>query len=194
MRWWSRALLGTALRTTVRATIVRPAIVLTGVGSVGNFGSTFHDLRGELPVSEDTYYISRSKEYIEGMVWHHSATTGQTIRSIAEFHVEVKKWPGIAYHAAIGHDGKIYLLNDFGTVSFHAQGYNRKTIGVVLIGNYHERRMTKEMKDAALLLQDYLREEYDLKYAWMHKETKSTHCPGKYADEFLRPILYGPRP
>ena len=182
------------MRATARAVIVRPAIVLTGVGTVGDYGTTFKDLRGELAMSEYYEYTSRSEDYIEGAIWHHSVTTAQTIHSIAEFHVEVKKWPGVAYHYAIGWDGQVYLLNDPTVVSFHAQGHNRKTIGIVLIGNYHEREMTEETKEAVVQLQDWLKEKYDLKYSWYHGETKRTACPGKYAIPFLKPLLYGPRP
>jgi len=194
MRWWTRAAVGSTVRATARAVIVRPALTLTGVGAIGNFGTTIIDLRGTLPVSEHYEYVTRSEDYIEGVIWHHSATTGQTIRSIAEFHIEVKKWPGVAYHYAVGWDGQVYLLNDPTVVSFHAQGHNRKTIGIVLIGNYHEREMTEEMKEAIVQLQGWLKEKYELKYSWYHGETKATACPGKYAIPFLKPLLYGPRP
>lgn len=182
------------MRVTAKAVIVRPAIVLTGVGSVGNFGTSIRDLRGELPRSEDSEYATRSIDYIEGMVWHHSATTAQTIRSMAEFHIETKKWPGLAYHYAIGYDGQVYLCNDPTTISFHAQGHNRRTIGVVLVGNYQNRDLTPEMKESILKMQEYLQNEFGLEYSWYHGETKKTQCPGKNAIQFLKPILYGPRP
>ena len=194
MRFITRALIGTTFRATMRATVVRPAVVLTTTGAVGGFGSTFHDLRGELPVSEDVHYVTRPLDMVEGVVWHHSATKGQTIHSIAEFHIEVKKWPGIAYHFAVGHDGTIFILNDATTISFHAQGHNRSTIGVVLIGNYHERDLSEAMKEAVAKLQEHLKDEYDLEYSWMHRETKSTACPGRHAAAFLAPMMYGRRP
>lgn len=67
-------------------------------------------------------------------------------------------------------------------------------MSIVLIGNYHEKEMSEEMKKSVVLLCSYLGIEYDLQFLWMHSETKPTACPGKYAKEFLEPILYGPRP
>lgn len=186
-------LIGSIARGIARAAIVRPAIVLTTVGTAGTFGTQFRDLRGELPAGVHTY-TTRPVEAVKGVVWHHSATTAKTIRSIAQFHTEVRGWPGIAYHYAIGYDGMVYLLNDPTTISYHAQGYNRYTIGVVLIGNFEEREMTQEMKDAAAKLQDHLHSELDLKFSWLHGDTKATQCPGKHAREYLGPLQYGKRP
>lgn len=167
---------------------------MTTVGAPVGYGTAIHDLRGELPTRTDMAYVKRPESDVKGMVWHHSATRGQSIRSIAEFHTEVRKWPAVAYHFAIGHDGIVYQLNDVGTTSYHAAGYNRNTIGVVLIGNYHDRALTEEMEEAIVTLNEYLRDEYDLQFSWMHRETRPTACPGDYAVDYLTPLLYGRRP
>lgn len=174
--------------------IIRPAIVLTTAGAASDYGATFHDLRGDLPKSATKEYARRPLENVVGVVWHHSATKGQTIRGIAEFHTEVRKWPAIAYHYGLGWDGTIYILNDPTTTSFHSQGYNRKTIGVVLIGDYEDRVPSDAMIKSIALLQSHLKEELSLEFSWWHGQTKSTLCPGKYAIEILRPIMYGPLP
>lgn len=173
---------------------LRGAVTMTAAGSVAGFGSNFHDLRGELPVRSDMSYTIRPEGQVQGVVFHHSATSGQSIKSIAHFHTEVRKWPAIAYHFAIGYDGVVYELNDVTRASYHAQGHNRNTIGVVLIGNYESRELTEEMENSIIMLNEYLKDRYDLKFAWMHGETKSTLCPGKNAKAFIRPYLYGPRP
>lgn len=180
-----------ARRVAIKA-VVRGAVAMGAVISIE--GVPFTDLRGQLPVSSTAFYPTRPAEAIQGAVFHHTASRGQTLRSIAHYHVERRNWPGIAYHYAIGYDGHIFLLNDPTVASYHTQGYNRKTMSIVLIGNYHEREMSDAMKRSVVLLCSYLGIEYDLQYLWMHSETKSTACPGKYAKEFLEPILYGNRP
>jgi hypothetical protein len=179
---------------TVAVIAPRAVAVMVGGGLLTGFGSQVIDLRGELPVSTTRHYTHRPIGNVEGVVWHHSATKGASIHSIAEYHVEVRQWPGVAYHYAIGWDGIVYVLNDPTTISYQAQGYNSRTIGVVLIGNYEERRPTPEMEASIARLNGYLREKYHLRFAWLHGETKSTLCPGKYAAAYLRPLLYWPRP
>ena len=174
--------------------VIRPAVVLTGVGSITSFGSQIHDLRGSLAHHQTKHYGIRSEEAIEGVVFHHSATRGQSITSISEFHVESRGWPGIGYHFAIGYDGKIYLLNDPLTISYHTKDNNYRNIGVVLIGNYHERPLTPEMEQSITSLIEYLKDKYGIEYVWMHREAGKTICPGNYAVVYLTPKLFGPRP
>lgn len=167
---------------------------MTGVGSVTSYGSQIHDLRGELAHHETKQYGVRGEEVIEGIVIHHSATRGQSIKTISGFHVESRGWPGIGYHFAIGYDGKIYLLNDPTVISYHTKDNNYKNIGVVLIGHYHERPLTPEMKQAIDSLIEYLMDRYQIEYVWMHREVGRTVCPGNYAVAYLVPKLFGPRP
>lgn len=170
----------------------RAAVTMTGTGAAIGYGSSWHDLRGSLPTNGT--YGSRPESDVEGVVWHHSASRGQSIRNLAQYHTMVRGWPGIAYHFAIGWDGVIYQMNDVTTLSYHAQGYNSKTIGVVLVGNYEEREITDEMAESIVMLNEYLKDRYSLKFAWTHCETKATICPGKYAREMLDDLLYGDGP
>lgn len=172
------------------------AAVTMGVAGAGiGYGTSFHDLRGQLPVSPTAQYATRPASDVQGVVWHHSATSPTaTFTSIAKFHVEVRKWPAIAYHFAIDQEGVVYQLNDITTVSYQAQGYNSKTIGVVLIGNFEEGEVPPAMEESIITLNEYLRDEYALKFAWLHKECRKTKCPGFNAEWVLEPYLYGPRP
>jgi len=168
--------------------ILRPAVVMAGVGSAGTYGSQVHDLRGKLPVHQQKVYPTRELEEVTGVVFHHTATRGATLRSVADFHINGRGWPAIAYHIAIGYDGKVYLLNDFTTASYHSAGYNRRNIGIVLVGNYQEREMTPEMKDAVLKVLEWVKSEVDVQHILLHSDTKATACPGKYAITYLRPL------
>jgi hypothetical protein len=166
--------------------LLRPTVVLTTVSSVA--GSGIRDLRGHLPVHKEKTYPTRSIEDVNGVVFHHTATTSASLRSVADFHINGRGWPAIAYHIAIGHDGQVYLLNDFTTASYHSAGHNRKNIGIVLIGNYEEREMTPEMKDAVLRVLEWVESEVNIQHILLHKDTKATACPGKYAIAYLRPL------
>jgi hypothetical protein len=185
-------MLSTIARRVATKAIVRGAVAMGAVMSVE--GVHFTDLRGKLPVRQDVRYAVRDESRIEGAVFHHTATNGQTLRSIAQYHIEARKWPAIAYHYAIGYDGHIFLLNDPTTISYHTQGYNSRTISIVLIGNYQNNELSREMKNSIVVLSSYLNTLYDLQFMWMHSETKSTACPGNYAKEYLQPMLHGPRP
>ena len=173
---------------------LRPALVMTGVGSVTSYGSQIHDLRGELTQHEYRTYGTRPEEDIKGAIFHHSATKGQSISSISDFHVVSRGWPGIGYHFAIGYDGKVYLLNDPTVVSYHTSGYNYNNVAVVLIGNFHERPLTIEMEVSIVGVIEYLKDRYGIEYVWMHREVGQTACPGDYAVTYLSPLLYGDRP
>jgi hypothetical protein len=173
---------------------LRGAVTMTAAGSAVGYSSNIIDLRDQLPRRPDVEYRYRIENEVDGIVWHHSATRAQTIRSIADYHTRVKGWPEIGYHFGVGHDGRIYQLLDVKKWSNHAQGYNRRTIGVVLIGNYHEREMPEAMKSSVLYLQEYLCDTYNIDYVWLHRDTKPTACPGNYASEFLKNIQFGPRP
>lgn len=173
---------------------MRAGVTMTATGTAIDYGSSYIDLRGKLPAREDAQYRTRDASIIEGMVWHHSATAGQTIRSIAEYHTQAKGWPEIAYHYAIGYDGRIYRLLDVTKWSNHAAGQNKRTIGVVLIGNYQEREPSEEMLSAAARLQDDLIEAHDLQYIWLHRDVKATDCPGRFVVPVLRQMQFGPLP
>ena len=174
--------------------MLRPAVVMTSVGAAGSYGSEIHDLRGELPIHSEKIYPTRSIDDVSGVVFHHTATKGQTLRGIADFHVNGRGWPAIAYHIAIGYDGKVYLLHDFTTASYHTSGHNRRNIGIVLVGNYQDRDLTPEMKKSIIRVLDWVNTEVDVQYIWLHKDAKATACPGKYAIDYLRPLQYGPKP
>lgn len=173
---------------------VRAGVTMTAAGSTIDYGSSYIDLRGKLPSKDGMEYRRRDPSDIEGIIWHHSATSGQTIRSIAEYHTQAKGWPEIAYHYAIGYDGRVYRLLDESKWSNHASGHNRRTIGIVLVGNYHENEPTEAMVSAAARLQEDICDGHAIKYVWLHMETKATDCPGRFAAPVLRPIQFGPKP
>lgn len=173
----------TLARRIAEKALVRGLCVAVGLGSTE---VPLIDLRGKLPTNGE--YPPRDMGKVTAIVVHHSATKGQTIRSIAEFHTTTKGWPAIAYHYAIGYDGKVYLLNDPERRTNHAQGVNSRTIGVCLIGNYQEQPVPPEVIRSFIHLRAFINTTYGQKAVLWHRETKATDCPGRYAIEALDPV------
>jgi len=167
---------------------------MTATGLAVGHESAFIDLRGKLPVRQDIQYKMRTEAEIDGIIWHHTASRAQTIRSIAEYHTKVRGWPEIAYHFAVGHDGKVYQLLDVQKWSHHAAGHNRNNIGIVLIGNYEDNEPSPQMLASAKIIQRNLVQQYNIKHVWLHKDTKATLCPGKHATKTLRKWQFGELP
>lgn len=178
----------------LRAIVVlapRAALTMTAAGGAIGWESNIIDLRGQLPASIEREYAQRDEARIEGLVFHHTATKGQSLRSIAEYHQEVRKWPAIAYHYAIGWDGKVYLLNDPDRITYHAQGNNARTISAVLVGNYQEADPTDAMMRSTVQLYDHLTEKWGFRYVALHRDLKATLCPGDKAVPFLSNLCFG---
>lgn len=141
------------------------------------------DLRGQLPTSGE--YPMRDMERIDAVVIHHSASRGQSIRNLAEYHVAVRGWNGIGYHYAVGWDGMVYQMNDVERRTNHAQGHNSHTIGVVMVGNYDLIHPTPIMVGSASHLVRYLGEVYGARMVLFHRDLKATDCPGIFAAQDL---------
>lgn len=161
--------------------LVRGALVMAP--AIAHDEIAFVDLRGKLPTNGD--YPYREMENVHTTILHHSATKGQSIQSLAEFHVNYREWPGIAYHFAVGWDGKIYQLNDVDRKTNHAAGWNTKSVGVVMVGDFQELPMPEEQAVACERLVLYLKEQYGIDQVLFHRDTRKTLCPGKYAVERL---------
>ena len=162
---------------------LRGALVLAPTLGIHG-GAEIIDLRGQLPTAGQ--YPTRDMAKVNTVVIHHSASRGQSIRSLAQYHVAVRGWQGIGYHYAIGWDGRVYWMNDPERRTNHAQGHNSRTIGVVLVGDYDLTHPSVEMVHAAQTLTAYLSEKYGVTRIVWHRELKATACPGRYAVEALQ--------
>ena len=65
---------------------------------------------------------------------HHTATKGQTLKQIANGHIE-RGFPEIAYFAAINWEGEMFQINEIDEISWHDSGQNTNSIGIVFVGN-----------------------------------------------------------
>lgn len=96
------------------------------------------DVTADLPHAAGERYESRKVDEIRLVVVHHSATPSGTPRAFARFHVETRGWPGIGYHFVVGKKGELWRTNALTTVSYHARGHNRESVGVCLGGDFSE--------------------------------------------------------
>ena len=173
------------LRRLTSKVALRAAIAMTPAAVAGDI--KIIDVRGTLPTREGVRYSTRSEGQVTGIVWHHTAgSKEQPLRNIADYHVRVRKWPGIGYHFAIDQEGKVFQMQAVTTVSYHAYMNNTPNVGVVLVGNYEEGRPSPAMKAAAKALTRYLRARYPIRHVYLHSEMKATLCPGKHAKAMLR--------
>ena len=160
----------------VRAIALRTAIGATAMSGAG-YTAQYRDLRGTLPTNGE--YPLRDMERVDAVVIHHTATQGQTLRTMAEFHVERRGWQGIGYHYAVGYDGTIYYLNDAERRTNHTAGNNSRTIGIALVGNMERNPMPAAQRSSLIALVYYLREIYGTTYIHPHCHYSPTLCPGK---------------
>lgn len=169
-----------AYKALVRgALVMAPALVQDEVPLI--------DLRDKLPTNGD--YPYRQMERVNTIIVHHTATKGTSIRSLAEFHVQYREWPGIGYHFAVGWDGRVYLLNDVDRMTNHAAGWNTKSIGVAMVGNFQETALPELESVATQRTVLFLKERYGIDRVLFHRDTRRTLCPGDSAVRVLAPLL-----
>ena len=124
------------------------------------------------------------------IVIHHSATTEGSAAVFHRFHVDERGWDSLGYHFVIGNgtgsgDGEIEVGPRWRRqqTGSHAVGYNRRGIGICLVGNFNEQRPTPRQMQSLRLLGTHLMKRFDIPPERVigHKECRgaSTECPGK---------------
>ena len=139
------------------------------------------DLRGTLPSTGE--YPRRDVEDLKGIVIHHSGSNiNHTPQEIAEYHVyhrEGRKFPGIAYHFVVEHDGKISYTQDWSAASWHAKMANQNYIGICLIGDFSIRHPSQDQLSATRDLVSNLQLAFgEWWQVFPHGAFVGTECPG----------------
>lgn len=139
------------------------------------------DVVKQLPKHPSKSYSKRSLDKINGIVVHHSASSGQSAVDYARYHVSSRGWPGIGYHFVLYPDGRIEQTNYLDTVSYHTAGTNSSKIGICLSGNFQEGKPTTEQLASLKKLISHLRQLLPQYLSVSgHKNHGSTSCPGQY--------------
>ena len=135
-------------------------------------------------------YAFRDTSTIDRIVVHQTAGEDQgkfTAYNIANDHVNNNDWAGIGYHYLITDGGNIYQTNEDNIISYHASGWNSRSIGVAITGNHTLGQSIDSKKYNALVyLLAKLCNKYNLSVDQIvgHNETGSPKsCPNLNMDQ-----------
>jgi hypothetical protein len=155
------------------------------------FGAQFHDLRATLPTHATLKYQRRPLSAIQQIILHHTATAQTTTwQTVAAYHVNTRGWPGIAYHVGIHADGRVSLLNDPETISYHAGTANGSGVSISVMGNYETDTVNAMLWQRILAVKAVL-DAYMGRTLPMigHRDAAAaaTVCPGRHLYAKLKP-------
>ena len=141
------------------------------------------------------------KEKIKYIIVHHSERDVDSPEFIKERHIKNRNFKDIGYHFLIGNGemgttkGKLYLGRDTKFWGAHAYGYNDKSIGICLVGNFDKKKPSeKQIKKLINFLKEKM-SEYNIpkENVLGHRELPNSEktCPGKNIDmNEVRNLLY----
>ncbi|CAG9834762.1 unnamed protein product [Diabrotica balteata] len=123
------------------------------------------------------------------VVVHHSATRScfsvenctKLVRSIQNYHMDNNEWEDIGYNFLIGGDGTIFEGRGYGLHGAHSIPYNRRSLGVCLLGNF---KNTNPPNVQLKALEDFLScaaadNKITADYHLIgHRQADNTECPG----------------
>ena len=127
------------------------------------------------------------------IVIHHTATDVGDAFTIDQLHHKRGFWNGLGYHFLIdnGTEGKVdgqiqagprWIKQQNGAHA-NANGMNEKGIGIVIVGNFSEQRLTEAELESLVFLVKTLRNFYHIPDQNIigHRDVpgKNTECPGK---------------
>ncbi len=126
------------------------------------------------------------------IVIHHTATHEGDAYSIDKLHHQRGFWNGLGYHFLIGNgtvddtDGQIQVgprwLKQLDGAHANADGMNQRGIGISIVGNYSEERLSEHELESLVFLVKTLMKYYGIpsQNVIRHSEVqgKHTECPG----------------
>tara|TARA_R110001632_G_scaffold71644_1_gene166135 strand:- start:2616 stop:3131 length:516 start_codon:yes stop_codon:yes gene_type:complete len=153
-------------------------------------GISYFNIEDELPVHKTKKYKFRSLDRPLYITFHHTATKGNTLKQIANYHVEQRGFPGIAYHFAINSKGEVFQLQQIDEISYHSKGRNTESLGIVFIGNYQDDDLSKEAIRSGETLVNALKESLCIIGVRGHRDVRNTLCPGDKAYQKIKYLFY----
>jgi hypothetical protein len=137
---------------------------------------------------------------VEHVIIHHADTANFNdpvleMRSIYYFHAITRGWGDIAYNYLVDFMGNVYegRVGGEAAVGCHAEGYNKGSCGVCLMGRFFDDVTTPEMHNAIVWIASWAARDLDptnsaafhdignLPTICGHRDVNPTSCPG---DEF----------
>lgn len=97
------------------------------------------DISGNLLSHPSKRYSFRNTNTIDRIVVHQTDSADRGSFSpyyTANYHVNTNDWAGIGYHYFITDDGSVYQTNQDDVVSYHASGYNNRSLSVAITGDH----------------------------------------------------------
>ncbi|XP_074641729.1 peptidoglycan recognition protein-like [Tubulanus polymorphus] len=137
----------------------------------------------------------KSVSYLNGpmpMVFiHHTAmdfcynktSCSKEMRIIQNLHMDGRSWDDIGYSFLVGEDGRVYVGRGWDRVGAHTKGYNTRSLGISVMGNFMKRRPNNAALDTVKLIircgiyLQKIKPDYDL---FGHRQVRQTQCPGDY--------------
>ncbi len=106
------------------------------------------------------------------------------LRTMQNYHIEVKGWRDVGYNWAVCNRGHVYTLRGDGVRGAHAKGYNPTHMSVVWLGgNKHKRYRDVKPSALAFVALAWLLDGHDSKLGGAadmlgHREKSTKSCPG----------------
>ena len=133
-------------------------------------------------------------ETIEAIIIHHTTDEPgdrdhrEYLADVREWHMRGRGFSDIGYHWLVFDDGDVTPGREECWTGAHCLGgWNRKSIGVALVGALHEHPPTPVQIDAAAELIARLVIEHGLRLGdvYGHHELWETQCPGRYCPPWM---------
>ena len=141
-------------------------------------------------------YSFRSTDTIDRIIVHQTDSEDRGSFSpyyTANYHVNTNDWAGIGYHYFIIDDGSVYQTNKDDVVSYHASGYNSRSLSVAITGDHNCSSsdnnydvIAKEKYNALVFVLAKISNQYNIPSESIigHTETGSTKsCPNLNLDQ-----------
>jgi hypothetical protein len=116
-------------------------------------------------------------------------TSNHTAKDMEAWHLS-KGWDGLGYHYVIHKDGEVWKGRPETYNGAHCVGYNDKSIGICLSGNFDATNPTEaQEKSLVLLIRDIQTRYPNIKFAY-HRDFAKKTCPGNnITDDWLTLLL-----
>ena len=183
---------------------VSPGAITANLQPEKIVGCQFNGTAAEFPADgtwhrADNYFLPRlffserltPRQDTDTIVIHHAAMPIETSRAdIHELHLK-NGWAGTGYHKLVFANGAVENGRPEQMVGAHAAGANRRSLGIVLVGDFNKERPAQSHLATAAVLTAELMGKYriPLKNVLPHRMVnEDTDCPGTQFpwQEFLR--------